>query len=1018
MAAQRQYVLGLDLGSSSIGWACLDEVQGELIDCGVRIFPEGVKRDTIGGELSKNEDRRIARGMRRQIARRARRKKRLREALAIVGLLPTDPAAQSELNGLNPYELRCRALDEPLTLHEIGRVFIHLCQRRGFLSNRKSDKDDKDQSETLKSISDLADRIETAGHQTLGEHLAIAHRDRPLERLRGQHTRRDMYETEFDKIWDEQSKHHPKVLTTALKYGARGKQPYPRKPERLGRTTEEMLREVGIYGLLFFQRSMYWPKSVVGQCELDPKQKRCPKADRLAQYFRILQEVNNLRIVPQSAPARDLTAVEREKTLELLMEKADVKFNELKKELKLLDGDGFNLERGDRGKLLGMETDAKLSRDGTKKKPEQKLFGKDWYKLNDQRRNEIVQSLIHDEEHEFRAKAESQWQLAPDLVDKLCKVSLPEGHASYGRQTIVKLLPYLEQGLPLLSRDGAPCAVRLAGYLPPWERSRKQGTFLAAPPEVTNPLVRQALFELRKVLNAIVREYGKPAAIHIEMIREVKATARQREQRTKEMRGREKTRDAVRARLAELGLPPTRSNIQRYLLWEEQDNQCLYSGRPICVAQLFGGEVDIDHILPYSRSLDDSYLNKAVCFRSENQAKGNQTVQEWLANDRDKLDGVLHRAAKLPLDVRYAKREKINRVSCELDDFIQRQLSDTSYIACAVKAYVETLGVRVVGAKGQLTAELRHAWGLNTVLRSDNLNLKNRDDHRHHAVDAIVIALTNQSRLQSLARSGRGQAIATPWASFRQDVETKINGIYVSHRVRRKVAGALHEETIYGPTEKPGQFVYRKPLEALTPAMLEDIRDPTIRALVQRRVLETSGIKPGDKGKIPKETWQEPLTMKSGVVIKKVRLLKTEGTIRPLGKTGKCVKTGSNHHVCIFELEGKKGKKRVTDFVAMLEASRRVRDGEPIIKKTHPEHADAVFLMSLSPGECVLADVAGVLRLLLYRTGKSTEGRLTFVDHADSRKDDDVEKLTRTANSLMFSKVTVDPLGRLRRARD
>src|SRR5947209_1267791 len=83
-----QYVLGLDLGSNSIGWALVDEIGQKLIDTGVRVFPEGVNRDQQGGEQSKSEQRRIARGMRRQIARRARRRKTLRSALVAAGLLP------------------------------------------------------------------------------------------------------------------------------------------------------------------------------------------------------------------------------------------------------------------------------------------------------------------------------------------------------------------------------------------------------------------------------------------------------------------------------------------------------------------------------------------------------------------------------------------------------------------------------------------------------------------------------------------------------------------------------------------------------------------------------------------------------------------------------------------------------------------------------------------------------------------------------------------------------------------
>src|SRR5581483_1349166 len=218
-AAMTGTVLGLDIGSNSIGWALIDETNKKIVGAGVRVFPEGVDRDQKGGEISKNETRRIARGMRRQIARRARRKRKLREALTLAGLLPGDGATQRELDSANPYDLRRRALDERLQPFEIGRILVHLNQRRGFLSNRKADKQKKkEDSETLAEISALAGEMEQAGHRTLGEHLAASYAANPLARIRGKHTRRDMFEQEFNAIWEAQRQYYPELLTDALKY--------------------------------------------------------------------------------------------------------------------------------------------------------------------------------------------------------------------------------------------------------------------------------------------------------------------------------------------------------------------------------------------------------------------------------------------------------------------------------------------------------------------------------------------------------------------------------------------------------------------------------------------------------------------------------------------------------------------------------------------------------------------------------------------------------------------------------
>jgi len=1021
----RDFVLGLDIGSNSIGGALVDEENQTILASFVRIFPEGVDRDQTGGEVSKSVARRIARGMRRQIARRARRKRLLRAALEKAGLLPTDPAEQLALDQQNPYELRQKGLTSKLTPHEFGRVLVHLNQRRGFLSNRKADRrKKKEASEMLREISDLAAEIKSAGHETLGEHLAALYRTDPTERIRGKHTRREMLLAEFEALWKEQCKHHPKLLTDELKFGKSGQANYPRPSDRVG-GTDEWLAHFGLFGIIFFQRPMYWPKSVIGQCELNPKEKRCPRADRAAQQFRVFNEVNNLRIIAGDGEIKELTPQQRENLLKSLGQKESLTFNDIRKKLGLLESDGFNLEEGQRRKLLGMPTDATLA--------SKRYFGPTWHKQADDWKNRVVRSLVHDDEATFLERAREEFEIDSEVAEKMLDASLPEGYASYGRETVERLLPYIEKGLPLMSRDGQPCAIRLAGFVPVFERMVKKGRFLPQPPEITNPLVRQALFEVRKIINTVIREHGKPHAVHIELAREVKGTGEQRAARTREMRERERKRDEAAKRILDYGEKPTRAKIELYLLWEEQERNCMYSfpARPISLGQLFGGEVNVDHILPYSKSLDDSLMNKVVCFREENDDKGQRTVHDWLAASApEKYEQILQRAAKLPIDIRNRKRQKLSQKTCELEQFISRQLTDTAYITSAVVEYLKSLDVDVLGSKGQLTAELRHQWGLNDVLRDDGLNVKNREDHRHHAVDAIVIALTDRKRLQRLAKSRGNDELTLPnsgeWKSFRADVGTAINGIKVSHRVQRRVSGALHEETIYGPTPNPGEFVCRKPLLSLTGPMIADIRDPEVMRIVLER-LTKFGIDPGAGSKIPKEVWNEPLYMarKPGriasapAIIKKVRLVRKDETIRRLRGEGQFVKPGSNHHVCIFELSDGKGKtRRDAVWVSMLEAVRRIKNGEKIIQRVHPMQPDARFVMSISRGEMLLGTFKGKERLVWFRTGASTQGQLYFVDHTDARPDKTAAKFVATANSLKARKVTVDPLGRIRWAND
>lgn len=1065
--------LGLDLGPSSLGWAIVDEEGHQIIASGVRVFPEGVDRDKQGGEISKKEQRRLARGMRRQTARRSRRKRRLRKALVKAGLLPEvalRPANDrqridwegEQIQKEDPYSLRRRALREKLEPYEIGRVFMHLNQRRGFLSNRKTDSaKKKENSAILEEISTLEANL---GKSTLGQYLAELHADNPHARIRNQHTRRDMYEREFEAIWAAQQQHHPALLTEQLKYGSAGKQTYPCEPGASHSVSP--LERYGLHGLLFFQRPMYWPLSVIGQCELEPKERRCPRADRLAQRCRLLQEVNNLRLLDTSSvEERPLKPEERNLLICFLERRKEAKFDEIRREfcrkLSVPETIRFNLERGERKKLLGMPTDAALKN----------VFGNKWYERPEEERDCIVRTLL-DEENEGRIRklATSEWGLDRDAVEKLLKIDLEgkesKGYASFSRVALEKLRPHLERGLLLMTRDGTPSALSEAGYLRPDQRVVNQRDFLPKPPPITNPLVRQALYEVRRLVNAIIREYGRPARIHIEMAREVKGTAIDRARRTHEMRTREQERDDAAKRIREvpeLSIMVTRDAIDRYLIWKEQGGVCVYSGHCIGLNQLFGGEIDVDHILPRRRSLDNSFMNRVVCFRAENADKKDRTPWEWLAGaNPSKYEAVLQRTSRP--DYPYPKAQRFRQQHVELEDFFARQFVDTTYITTQVHQYVRCLGVDVLCTKGMHTADLRHHWGLNTVLRDDGLDLKNREDHRHHAVDAIVIALTNRSRLQQLSnlyrRGAEGEVLPEPWPGFRTAVEQAVNGINVSHRVRRTVRGALHEETIYGPTEKPwrkrdgerpwakgwieqsDRFVHRKRLDELTLPEVEHIRDERVRELVIQR-LERHGIKAGRKkrgakGKddeeeasasksIPKDVWKEPLLMTSRKgksrgrpnVIKTVRVVKKEETIQPIRHGTAYVKPGSLHHLCIFEYQDERGRrKREAKFVSTIEAARRQKEGERIIQRRHPERPDARFVMSLSRGEMVLGTFKDKEQLVRFVTAASTQGQLYFVPQTDARPSKEVTKYAVNANTLVGRKVTVDVLSRLRWAAD
>ncbi len=1041
----KETVLGLDIGTNSIGWALINKSEARILDCGVRVFPAGVDNFDTGKEKSRNAERREARMARRVTARRRRRRKILKDSLVQAGLFPEEPSGQAKLYAICPYALRKKALDEKLTPHELGRVFLNLSQHRGFLSTRKGERKDKEVQGMLAEISELSGEMQAAGARTLGEyHADILARDDHAQ-VRNVHTHRQMYEDEFEQIWKAQKQFHNNLLNKELKYGRVGPQDFPAKPEPL-LPDESRLQAFGIHGLIFFQRKMFWPKESVGKCELEPNEYRIRLSDRRAQIFRILQDVNNLRLIDTiNHRERTLSAEERPKIIEALTRKKEMQFGQIRKLLSLDESSKFNLEKGERAKLKGNTTDAILAG--------KKYFGRKWHDLPEEDKNTIVEKLLDDEMNpeELISEAISKWGLGAEQAEELAELTLPPGYGNLSLKAIEKLLPPLQLGLPYMANNIEDSAIHAAGYLRSDERKRAVYAKLPALSEAgaagveqpLNPVVIRSLVETRKLVNAVIHEYGKPDAIHVEMIRSLKMGRKKRQEYNKTIRQREKEREDAKTRLEEHGIDPTREAITRYLLWEEQERRCIYTGEPISISQLLRGEADVDHIFPRHRSLDDSYMNKVVCFRAANQEKQDRTPYEWLGQNEDKrYEGLLDRVGKLlkKHKLPYSKYRRFVQKELDLDQFVNRQLTDTAYIARSALAFLKLLYPKqqehkVMGLKGQLTAELRWQWGLHSVL-GDDITRKNRDDHRHHAVDAIIIALTDRETLHALSRALKFRhdrnrlPLREPWDCFRNEVKLKVESIVVSHRTERRISGRLHEDTIYGAVsdgkDKPdGVYVIRKPVDALTAAEIPMIRDDAIKKAVVNR-LEQHGIgfgrgKKEEKKEISKilSDPENPLVMRSGNPIKRVRVLKKEDSVVPLREgfdNTVYVKPGNTHHVSIFERVSDDGKvKRIAYFTTMMEATKRLKNHEEVITKEHPDYPAAKFVMSLSWGEMV-KDIKG--RHLVFLSGPMTTQQMTFVDHRDARPGKQRKKITFYPNSLCAEKIQVDYIGRVRWAND
>jgi len=825
MLPTMRYRLALDLGTTSIGWALIrlnaEQAPCAVIRMGVRIFPDG-RNPKDGTSLAVT--RRAARQMRRRRDRLLKRKHRMVDALIRLGFFPADESQRKALVTLDPYALRAKGLREALSGPEFARVLFHINQRRGFLSNRKTDKKDNDSGALKRAISELKSKLAAENCATLGEWLAKRHaqRESVRARLRGStqkdkaydfYADRGLIEQEFDALWAKQQELNPALYTEAAR--------------------------VALKDILLFQRKLRPVKP--GRCTLLPDEERAQLAMPSTQRFRIYQEVNNLRVLRKDLQEQPLTLEQRDQLVALLEGSREVRFSAMLKALKLPGHAKFNLEDIKRDRLRGNQTSAALS------KPD--LFGKQWGSFSLEKQDAIVDRLLN----EPSEAALVQWLMEHTGVDQECAAriadaGLPEGYGNISLAAIDHILPELiKEVIPYseaVSRGGLGSHSALGvshsqkfkplNQLPYYgDPLRRHVAFAKDNPQndeerygkIANPTVHIGLNELRKVVNALIKRYGHPSEVIIEVARELKMShARslelQREQKVKQDRNEAFIKEAC----AILGLTPEnidrakrRELSQRMQLWkelgsDELDRRCPYTGEQISIQRLLSDEVEIEHILPYSRTLDDSLNNKTVAMRRANRDKGNMTPFEAFGKQAVPgydYDAILQRAAKMPKDK--AKRfaaDGYERWLKDNDDFLARALNDTAYLSRIAKEYLSLICPpnKVRAIPGRMTAMLRGKFGLNQLLSGSEL--KNRNDHRHHALDAAVIGITDQGLLQRFATaSARAHVMQLdrlvdemplPWPSYREHVERALKAVVVSHKPDHGHQGAMMEATAYG----------------------------------------------------------------------------------------------------------------------------------------------------------------------------------------------------------------------------
>jgi len=1031
VAEQEQpcYTLGLDLGTTSIGWAVVETEPEQykprsLVAAGVRLFDAGVEGDIAGGrDESRATKRRQARLQRRNTWRRKRRQWKVFRLLQEAQLLPpldtTDPEKRHQYfldldkqvrdefvkpkkrvdNHVFLYQLRALALDGPLPPHAVGRALYHLAQRRGFLSNRKGeDRDDEDRGNVKKGIADLEAEMAGAGSRTLG--------DPEEQRIRQRWTRRSMYQEEFEKIWVAQAPHHASM-------------------------TEDARR--ALCQALFYQRPLKSQRGLIGHCDLEPDERRCRIALRTAQRFRLIQGVNHLRIRPPgNEPEEKLTQEQRVLLIETLTREGDLKFSRVRKLFGLPQTWKFNLEDGGEKRLIGNRTESKLAA----------IFGDRWCELDDADKDAVVEDLLsYEKQPALASRGRRRWGLDSEQATAFSLMALEQGHMRHSVRAIERLL------VPMA--DGVPYATARQDAYPESYQAQEQVDQLPplglALPELRNPTVSRVLGELRKVVNGLARRYGKPARIRIELGRDLKTPRTLRERRAKENRARQAVRGAAKQRLLEeAGIrQPSRADIEKVLLADECGWTCPYTGKGFDMARLVGptATFDVEHILPFSRSLDDSYLNKTICDVHENRhVKGNRTPFEAYSGNVERWHEIIDRVRHFNGD---AARIKLHRLQMEEipAEFASRDLNDTRFASRLAMDYLGLLyGGRVdekhvrrlQASSGRVTAHLRRAWQMNAILGMNGH--KSRGDHRHHAVDAIAVALAGPRTIELLAHAaqqawevgGRLYAPVTePWRGFLNDARRVIADIAVSRRVNRRLRGPLHEETLYSKRkdgrDRDGRGVafrhVRKPLAKMSPAEVSAIVDDQVRELVRER-LDIVGDTPkkvfADEENLPH------LRTKDGRVVPirkaRIRLHKSVASIGSMGSE-RHVAPGTNHHMAIVASLDERGNEVRWEghVVSLLEATQRYSRGEPVVQRDWG--VNRYFKFSLTAGEFLSQEHEGKEQLV--RVVSVSENDIESVLHTDARPITERKKIKGARirggpdklRQRQACKVSITPLG-------
>ena len=882
-------------------------------------------------------------------------------------------------------------------------------------------------------------------------------------RIKDQIFSRQRYIDEYDQIMAAQRVHYPDILTDEFIRMLRDEVIFMQRPLKSCKhlvslcefeKQERVMRvqqDDGKGGRQLVERKVKFGPKVA------------PKSSPLFQLCRIYEAVNNIRLTRPDGSPRDITPEERAKIVVHLQSSASLSFAALKKLLKekALIADQLTSKSGLKGnstrvalaaalqpypqyhRLLDMELETRMMTVQLTDEETGEVTEREVAVVTDSYVRQPLYRLWHIlysiEERDAMRRAliiqlgMKEEDLDGGLLDQLYRLDFVKpGYGNKSAKFICKLLPQLQQGL---GYSEACAAVGYRHSNSPTSEEITERTLLEKIPllqrnELRQPLVEKILNQMINLVNALKAEYGVDE-VRVELARELKMSREERERMAEGNRRREKENKAIAEKIRECGLFPTKSRIRKYMLWEEAGEKCLYCGQILTLSQcLNGDDMEVEHIIPKSVLYDDSYGNKTCACRRCNKEKGNRTALEyirakgWEAEYMERINGLLDKKA-----ISYSKHQRLRWLKEDIpSDFLERQLRLTQYISRQAMAILQQGIRRVSASEGGVTARLRSLWGYDDILHTLNLdrydsmgetervyregetteklritNWSKRMDHRHHAIDALVVASTRQGYIQRLNRvssesereamSGEIEmqkvtktdklSLLERWLTQRphlsvRAVSDKVAEILISYRPGKRVVtrgrniylrhgkkcvqsgllvprGPLSKETVYGQITVNGepQIVCKYDLHSLKAKDVDYVVDLALRKRLKELLAQHGGKE--------KEAFAGDVYMDEAGTQGPIRSVRCfTGLDRGKMKAVKYDEQGdavgfvsprNNHHLAIYRTP--KGK-LVESIVTFWDAVDRARYGIPLVI-THPREVMEQVLQRGDVPESVLS---------------------------------------------------------------